>query len=705
LRVPAALPASVGAPSAVSLHELDETAWTRYDAETCTALARQVIEQVRQTLPLMDAETAQRRLPSVPEGVSLDDLELETRTRNSLAEEGYEEDLEALQRVTIGHLLEIPGFGARCLVDLLTSLEDFDISVVRYPWASRRFAQILAYEVDNLLANPSVSLVHRHDPRFEQPLAGVQALLPGRMKHVTLRDLAEAVRDQAADLPRPVELLNALQDVRIRLDSVVSMRLEDELLDVTARGDISERNRAALYRRMGWDGAGKRTLQAVADELGVTRESIRKICNRQLAELQHTRPFTPTLTRALTLIVKNAPAPADETERLLQKDGLSRERFNLESLLSAAEALGWESGVTVKTVDGQRYALLTGQSGMPEFVLDVTAEAVTHWGMANVGDVAAKVAAGLGITVETRFVVQVLERAPGLHWLDAPGGWFWLSTVRHNRLLTQIRKIMSVSPRLEVGDLRRGIARHHRMLGFAPPPDVLLELCRQQPLYDIEGTTVLLRGDADRRSVLGEAENLMVEVLERHGGVMGVEEFQDECQMLGLKEGTFFTYLDYSPLFTKHRRGVYGLRGSGAPKDDGPPRRGRGDRRRVLIGCGQGADGRVWLHYELSRAAVVGGIVGVPAALSEGLQGDYQLYGADGSRVGSLRINRGLAWRLGPFLRRADVRPGDHIRLEIDPVTRTAVALKTDEGTVPADADSGTPQAEIATGEEKEETR
>jgi hypothetical protein len=702
--VPAALPASAGTPTTVRLDELDETAWTRYDAETCKALARQVIEQVRQSLPLMNAQTAHRRPPSVPEGVSLDDLELETRTRNSLAEEGYEENLEALRRVTIGDLLEIPGFGARCLVDLLTSLEDFDISVMRYPWASRRFAQILAYEVENLLTNPNVSLVHRHDPRFEQPLAAVQALLSGRVDYVTLRDLAEAVRDQAADLRRPVELLNALQDVRMRLDGVVSMRLEDELLDVTTRGDIPERNRVALYRRMGWDGAGKRTLQAIADEVGVTRESIRKICNRQLAELQHTRPFTPTLTRALTLIEKNAPAPADETERLLQKDSLSRKRFNLESLLSAAEALGWESGVAVETVDGQRYALLTGQSGMPELVLDLTAEAVTHWGMANVGDVAAKVAAGLGITVETRFVVQVLERTPGLHWLDAPGGWFWLSTVRHNRLLTQIRKIMSVSRSLEVGDLRRGIARHHRMKGFAPPPDVLLELCRQQPLYDIEGTIVLLQGDVDPRSVLGEAEGLMVDVLERHGGVMGVEEFQDECQTLGLKEGTFFAYLDYSPLFTKHRRGVYGLRGSRAPKEDDSPRRGRGDRRRVLIGQGQGADGRTWLHYELSRAAVVGGIVGVPAALSEGLRGDYHLYSADGSRVGSLRIDRGLAWRLGPFLRQADVRPGDHIRLEIDPVTRTAVALKTDDRVVPAGTDRGAPQAEISTATEEEKS-
>lgn len=107
--------------------------------------------------------------------------------------------------------------------------------------------------------------------------------------------------------------------------------------------------------------------------------------------------------------------------------------------------------------------------------------------MANVGDIAAKVAVQTGETVPARFVRQVLEHEYVPRWLDTPGGWFWIPGVPQNRLLSTVRKILAVAGSTEIGELRRGIARHHRMQGFAPPPDVLLELCRQQAEYEVRG--------------------------------------------------------------------------------------------------------------------------------------------------------------------------------------------------------------------------
>ncbi len=683
LHVPATLPDSDSPPP--SLYELDETVWSRYNSATCDSLARQVIESVSRALPPADPNLARSRIPSVPKWVSLDDLELEARTRNLLAEEGYEEDLAQLNLLTVDDLLQIPGFGGRCLVDLLTAMENFDLSVVSYPWASRRFSQILSYETENLSTNPDASLVHRDDPRFRSLMLSIHTLLPARTEFFTLRDLVEMVRSQAADLRKPVELINALQDLRIRLDTAAHMSLEEELVDLVAgvedgRGaNANARNRTMLCLRMGWDGGGRRTLQEVADRFDLTRESVRKACNNLLTLLEESRPFAPTLTRSLTLLRKSVPTAADEFEGLLQSDGLTRGRFELEGLLSAAAVLGWETNIRIANVEGRRFAVSAEQERLPAAVLKVAREAVTHWGMANVGDVATKITSagrlGRGQGLTARFVVQVLERVDGLHWLDSPGGWFWLAEARHNRLLTQIRKVLAVAGRLGIVDLRRGIARHHRMEGFAPPTGVLLELCRLQPEYRIEGETVIASSALDWREVLGSAERLMVEVLLDNGRVMEVVSFELECRRRGLKESTFYTYLDYSPLLIKHARSIYGLRGSIRPETSVPRPR---IRQRVLVGHRREDDGSVSLEYSLSRSAVKGGIVSVPAALNGELAGEYDLFAANGSAVGTLKIDRGLAWRLGPFFRQAGVRPGDGLKLELHAASRRAVVARTE---------------------------
>ena len=669
LAVPAALPAAADNGQPPLLADLDETAWDRYDTATCDSLARQIVEQVRQRIVDLAPEFAARRLPTLPNGIDLDDLELETRTRNTLGEEGFEEHVEDLLAVPLGELLKLPGFGARSLVDLLSALEEFDLSVVRYPWASRRFGDILDYELGNLLGNPNLSLIHTDDPRFEPVLGRLRTHFPTQEGLHTARDVAQRLKDRSGQFKRPVELITALQELRIRLDSSVAMTLEDELLDIIPVGS-SERNRLILYRRMGWDGAGSRTLQAVAEEFGLTRESVRKICNQQLLVIAQRRPFAPTLTRALTLAARSAPASAEAIEELLAKDRYTNKSFSMESLLSAAEVLGWESNVELRHVESVEFVLLDGQSDLPTTILALAREAVTHWGVANVGDLATKVATETSTVPETHFVIQTLENLEDLLWLDAPGGWFWLPSVRHNRLLTQVRKTMAVARRLEVGELRRGIARHHRMTGFAPPPEVLLELCRQQPDYQVEGTTVCVSADVRWEDVLGPTERLMIGVLHEAGGVLELEKFERRCRALGMKESTFYTYLDYSPLLTKHARGVYGLRGSTRPPGLAPSPPPRRRLHRVLQEHGRDERGRVWLRYELSRSSVVGGIVSIPVGLVEELRGEYTLWDEDGRDMGTLAIERGLAWRLNPFFRKHGALPGDGLELPTGPGCR-----------------------------------
>lgn len=60
------------------------------------------------------------------------------------------------------------------------------------------------------------------------------------------------------------------------------------------------------------------------------------------------------------------------------------------------------------------------------------------------------------------------------------------------------------------------------------------------------------------------------------------------------------------------------------------------------------------------------------------MRGNYRLYAMDGSPAGTLRVDRGLAWRLAPFFRRYGIRVDDELRLELDPNASRAVAITSD---------------------------
>ena len=86
----------------------------------------------------------------------------------------------------------------------------------------------------------------------------------------------------------------------------------------------------------------------------------------------------------------------------------------------------------------------------------------------------------------------------------------------------------------------------------------------------------------------------------------------------------------------------------------------------MLQGFGTLADGRIYLSYHLSKAAISGGVTTVPAGLRERLQGSCKIRTADGVETGTLVARGGCAWGLGPALRSQRARPGDHMVLLVD---------------------------------------
>ena len=104
------------------LCDLDESSWQRFGGEVCQQLAVEVVRGVGQAAR-MPMPIADRRLPPIPRGMKLADLELEVRTLNCLVSAGLHERPQDLRAITIEGVLGLRGFWVKCLVDLLTSLE------------------------------------------------------------------------------------------------------------------------------------------------------------------------------------------------------------------------------------------------------------------------------------------------------------------------------------------------------------------------------------------------------------------------------------------------------------------------------------------------------------------------------------------------------------------------------------------------------
>src|SRR5579863_555378 len=106
------------------LSDLDETSWMRFSPQLCEELAGAIVAETKKGMHW--PAISRNLMPKTPEGVDLDELELEARTHNCLRKAiriGILRNLNDLGSKTIGEVIYFPGFGARCLVDLLTSLE------------------------------------------------------------------------------------------------------------------------------------------------------------------------------------------------------------------------------------------------------------------------------------------------------------------------------------------------------------------------------------------------------------------------------------------------------------------------------------------------------------------------------------------------------------------------------------------------------
>ena len=161
----------------------------------------------------------------------------------------------------------------------------------------------------------------------------------------------------------------------------------------------------------------------------------------------------------------------------------------------------------------------------------------------------------------------------------------------------------------------------------------------------------------------------MVRLLKEHGPVMERSTFEEHCITAGMNRFSFNAVVMCSPVITQMGRSVYGLLGVKVDRklvESLAVRKAHDPPRRVLQGFGQTDDGRVYLAYELSKAAISGGVITVPAALKDRVRGKFTIQMPDGQEAGTLVSKNGCAWGLGPVLRGRHAVPGDRLLIVFD---------------------------------------
>ncbi len=90
-------------------------------------------------------------------------------------------------------------------------------------------------------------------------------------------------------------------------------------------------------------------------------------------------------------------------------------------------------------------------------------------------------------------------------------------------------------------------------------------------------------------------------------------------------------------------------------------------------------DKHLWIGYKLSNSSVMSGVLSVPAALAQLIQGSYRLVTGSGEPVGTLTVQKYNMWGLKPFFSKWGVEKDDYVVVTFDTERKEAVIEAGDE--------------------------
>ena len=328
----------------------------------------------------------------------------------------------------------------------------------------------------------------------------------------------------------------------------------------------SARNRQLVARHLGWDGGTPCSLKEAGAEFHLTRERARQVYGEALPLIRQCAE-TPTLDAVLALVRKRQHELVSEVEAELKQLGLTRGRFSLLGVLSAAQVFRRAPGFELHEFGG---ALFVGQVlPVGRIVQNVAVKRVAHHGAVCVSAICREVCRRLGRSIDDELVRRLLRTREDIAWLDKEGEWFTLTTVPRNRLVARVRKVLAVHPRIRVSALYEAITRDYEPLNI--PEGILRSFCVQSPWCGVHGQHVEAEITPRVEEMLAGGEAIVCEILRNHGGAMPLSELNRLSRTAGVRRSNLWRVLSFSPLIQRLDREFYGLIGANGRTRGGAP--------------------------------------------------------------------------------------------------------------------------------------
>lgn len=446
--------------------------------------------------------------------------------------------------------------------------------------------------------------------------------------------------------------------------------LEEELIyfiKMLAKG----KNIQIITIYFGFDGNGKKTLEATSKGFNCTRERVRQITTQFLKKIDQSgivkNAYLPILKNIEKYIEKRLPAETDLIEIELVEKGFTKTTFKLEGILEAIKLLEGKQPFYIIKIGRKRLVISSRELKVTKkstkLILQLSKKLISSYGITNVAEIIDQVFQETGQNITDKYVILILSALKDFSWLDESKGWFWIKSTRRNRILNIIQKILSVCESINIHELRGGIGRFHRMGCFIPTTSVLLELCKQIPRCRIVGNTITANPPIKVEDVLGNHELIMYQILKERGPLMASGDFETACFDSDISRNSFYQYLSYSPILARYTIGVYGLRGANIPPGLAESIAPIKKRESSVSDYGWTKEGNIWIIRKLSPSAIHSAAVGISTALSQYLQESFMLKSVDGTNFGNLQIKHNYASGIYSFLKRSGCEAGDYLAL------------------------------------------
>lgn len=332
--------------------------------------------------------------------------------------------------------------------------------------------------------------------------------------------------------------------------------LEDDLNRLLESHVPSTRDCQLVRRVLGWDGQRGCGLKEAADEFGITRERARQVYDRAVERVRDSNPG-PALDEALSLVKRTCNRADEDVEAELQREGLTRYRFAMQSLLKSAEIFGRVPEYILEQTGGKTFVV--ARAGAVQSIIKAALRSSACRGIQTVSALCSSLPAIHRRRSGCVFIRQVLNTRRDIRWLDDGETTFWLASVPRNPVVRCLKKVMCYASPVDLSDIHRAVGRLPARQRGSLSRALLTKFCEQVPFCRVVNGSVERVGPLSAGKLVSDAEKIVCGMLRRHGNQLPVRRLQSLCASMGVQKPNLWRIMLHSPLIFRPAPRTYGV--------------------------------------------------------------------------------------------------------------------------------------------------